>query len=197
MQPLETMAPLVAYGVLGLLEVFAGYRLFRLLVVALGALTGFAFGPELYGSFIGESPDLVAAGIAALVAALVFGLLAYVSVLVVAVVWMALLGFTFAGAFLDDLFLKSLVAVAAGLLVLFLERPVVTTLVSLHGAWLTVASAAALLGTELTITPLPLPLSPPLLSEQPFLMAAALLLAVAGIVVQASLPDRPVRARRR
>lgn len=189
------MAPLVAYGVLGLLEVFAGYRLFRFLVVALGVLAGFSFGPEIYGSLIGDTPELLAAAVAALVAGVLFGLLAYLAVLAAAFVWAALLGFTFAGAFLDSLFLMLLAALAAGLLVLFLERPIVIVLTSLHGAWLAVAAAGALLGTELVIAPLPELLTRPLLSDQPLLIGAALLLAFAGMLVQGASRPRPPRIR--
>ena len=197
MDSLETLAPLVAFGVLGLFEVFAGYRLFRFLVVALGVLAGFAFGPELYGSLIGETPDLIASAIVAGAAGLLFGLLAYVTLLTAAFVWVALLGFTFAGAFLDNLFLLLLVALAAGLLVVFLERPVVIVLTSLHGAWLAVAAAAAILGSELTLSALPQQLTTPLLGDQPYLIGAALLLALAGIVLQASAPPRRRRGQQR
>lgn len=197
MPPLETLAPVAGYALLGLLELLFGYRLFRWLVVVLGVLAGFAFGPTLYAALIGESPELIASAFAALVAALIFGVLANVALVVAAALWVALFAFTVAGAFLDMLFLQLLVALAAGLLALFLERPAVIAITSLHGAWLMVAAVAALLGVEHTLSPLPLPLTPLLLSDTPFLLGAALLLALAGILIQAGSPPRRARSRRR
>ena len=57
MEVFETFAPIVAYGLFGLLEVFAGYRLFRVLVVLLGVLTGLTFGPQVYATLVGGTVD--------------------------------------------------------------------------------------------------------------------------------------------
>jgi hypothetical protein len=80
---------------LGLLELFAGYRLFRILVVALGALAGFLFGPDLLAAALGEVPDQTLLLLAALGGALLFGLLARLAVSVAAVAWVAALAYVF------------------------------------------------------------------------------------------------------
>lgn len=197
MQTLDTLAPLIAYGVLGLLELIVGYRLFRLLVVALGALAGFLYGPQLLTALLGEVPDATLALLAAIGGAILFALLARLAVVVAAVVWVGVMTYTFASLYLTDIFLLGLAVLAAALLVVFLERFVVIVLTSLHGAWLVVAATAAILGAQTTVTPLPLPGEALLLLDTPFLLGAALLLALAGMLVQSSTPPRPRRAQRR
>jgi hypothetical protein len=190
MQPLETMAPLIGYAVLGLLELFAGYRLFRILVVALGALAGFMYGPDLLTAVLGEVPDQTQSLLAALGGALLFGLLARLAVIAAAVVWVGAMAYSFASLYLSDWFLLLLVVLAAGLLVVFLERLIVIVVTSLHGAWLAVAAIAALLGSDLGLAPLPRNADALLLIDTPFLLGAALLLALAGMLVQSSSPPR-------
>jgi hypothetical protein len=60
-----------------------------------------------------------------------------------------------------------------------------------------VAAAAGLLGTDVVLAPLPRDGDALLLIDTPFLLGAALLLALAGMLVQGATPPRRRRSARR
>ncbi len=191
MEVFETFAPIVAYGLFGLLEVFAGYRLFRVLVVLLGVLTGLTFGPQVYATLVGGTVDnTMASLLVSFIAAVVLGVLVFYAYGAGVFLWAGLVGYTVAGAYLDGPVFPLVVGVVFGLLVALLERPLIILLTSLHGAWLALAATSVLVGPSMAITPLPAALQAPALSDQPLLLVAGVFLALAGIIVQRATPSR-------
>ena len=191
MEVFETFAPIVAYGLFGLLEVFAGYRLFRVLVVLLGVLTGLTFGPQVYATLVGGTVDnTMASLLVSFIAAVVFGVLVFYAYGAGVFLWAGLVGYTVAGAYLDGPLFPLVVGVVFGLLVTLLERPLIILVASLHGAWLALVATSVLVSPGMAITPLPAALQAPALSDQPLLLVAGVFLALAGIIVQRATPSR-------
>jgi hypothetical protein len=161
----------------GLLQLFFGYQLFRLLVVVAGAAFGFTYGPALLTGVTGRPVEPWMALSAAVVAAVVLGLLAWLAFWALVFLWGASLGFTVADAATQNFFLPLLAAVVLGVLAVVFQRVLIVALTALSGALLTVVSAAALIGVA--------PLTTFRLDAlHPWLAGVALVLAVIGAILQ-------------
>lgn len=131
---------------LGLLQLFFGYPLFRLLVVLAGAALGYAYGPLLLTGLTARPVEPWMALVAALIAALILGLLAWLAFWTVVFLWGAALGFSVADPLTVSPWLPLLAALLLGILAVVFQRLLIVVLTSLSGAWLTVTSGAALVG---------------------------------------------------
>lgn len=130
----------------GLLLLFFGYPLFRLLVVLAGAAIGFTYGPELLTALTARPAEPWMALAAALLAAVVLGLLAWLAFWVVVFLWGAAFGFEIAAAATDGVWLPLLAALVLGVLSVLFQRVLIVALTALTGAWLTIVAGAALVG---------------------------------------------------
>ena len=177
----------VALVVLGLVEVFFGYRLFRILIGVLGGLIGFFYAPDIIALVTGEMPGLTVAVAVGVGLAVVFALLAWYAFWVAVFAWGAAVGYAAAMAAFPTL---PWVAVAIGGLVgalaMLFQRVLIVLLAALNGAWLVVAGIAFLLG-HITSPPRGLAFDPLFELGQPmasWLLGITLLLAALGAVYQ-------------
>lgn len=132
---------------LGVVQLFFGYRLFRLLLIVSGLIFGFRFGPELYSTLILAAPGRDAALWTALLGAALLGICAYLFFRAAVFLWGALLGYLLGLIAFGGLVLSTvLIAVAVGIVVVLFERVLIAGLFSLTGAWWVVAGAGSLLG---------------------------------------------------
>lgn len=174
---------LIITGLLGLALLFAGYPLFRLLLVVTGAVFGFLYGPELLVAF-GVQPEpwlawLTGAAVAVLVALLAWQLFGMALFL-----WGFFTGYGVGFAFIDNVFIALGAGLVVALLALALGRTAVILLTSLVGAWLLVNLTLQLIGAEY-----PLPAGDVMLA--PWGYGALVALALIGIFSQFRLwPDR-------
>lgn len=146
MTGLESVVILSVYAVVGLIELFFGYRLFRAVVVLTGALLGLSFGPEVYSRFLGEASEPFAAVAGAVVGAGLFGVLALLGTWLAALLWGASLGFALGVTFSATPVWPVVLAVLLGGFAAAFMRSTLPVLTGLHGAWLMVAAIAALAG---------------------------------------------------
>lgn len=170
-------AQLVVLLVLGLLQLFFGYPLFRILVVLLGATIGFAYGPALLTGVTGRPVEPWMALSAAVVVGLLLGSLAWLAFWAVVFLWGAAVGYSLADPFSATSLLPLFVSFALGVLAVVFQRLLIVALTAISGAWLTVMAASAILGLQ----PLEQPLSAP---SGPWPLAAILVLAAIGAVTQ-------------
>ncbi|HEX7003108.1 MAG TPA: hypothetical protein VF168_02860 [Trueperaceae bacterium] len=130
----------------GLLLLFFGFPLFRFLVVLGGAAVGFAYGPSLLTALTARPVEPWMALAAALVAAVVLGLLAWLAYWAVVFLWGAGIGFQLAAGATDAVLLALLAAVVLGILAVIFQRVMIVLLTAFSGAWFTVTAGAGLLG---------------------------------------------------
>lgn len=161
----------------GLLQLFFGYPLFRILVVMAGAAVGWTYGPALLTGLTGRPVEPWMALSAALAAAVVLGLLAWLAYWAVVFLWGAGIGFSILDAGSSTLLLPLLGALVVGVLAVVFQRILIVTLTALSGAWITTISATSLLG-------LGPPTSPRFDAVEPLLLGIVLVLAVVGAIAQ-------------
>lgn len=161
----------------GLLLLFFGYPLFRLLVVLAGAAIGFSYGPSLLTAVTARPVEPWMALAAALIAAVVLGLLAWLAFWAVVFLWGAAFGFEAVAAGTGGVLLPLLAALVLGVLTVIFQRVLIVVLTALAGAWLTVIAGAALVGflPEFGIR---------FEAAEPWLLIVVAVLAVAGAVTQ-------------
>lgn len=144
MTGLESVVILAVYAVVGIIEIFFGYQVFRAVATATGALLGLDFGPEIYARFVGDTPEVFAAIVGAFVGAVLFGVLSLFGVWLAALLWGASLGFALGVTFAANPAWPVMLAVLLGGLAAAFQRPTLPVLTGLHGAWLLSATVAAL-----------------------------------------------------
>ncbi|MEX2535747.1 MAG: hypothetical protein WD273_09125 [Trueperaceae bacterium] len=161
----------------GLLQLFFGYPLFRFLVVIAGASIGFTYGPTLLTALTARPVEPWMSLTAALLAAVVLGLLAWLAFWVVVFLWGAALGYGATDAATAGVLLPLLTALVLGVLAVLFQRILIVALTALSGAWLTVTAGAALLGQM-----------PPgglrIQSPEPWFLIGVLVLAAVGAITQ-------------
>ncbi len=162
---------LIVAALAGLGLLFAGYPLFRVLLVVTGALAGFTYGPELLGMVLSQPPLPWMAWAAAAGGAVILALVAW------QLHWLALVAFgmyvgTGVGLALGA---DALIAIGAGvvgaLLALALGRAGIIVLTALLGAWYLVQVFLAYLGPTGNYA-------------EPVVWAAVVIVAVMGAFVQ-------------
>lgn len=163
--------------VLGLLQLFFGYPLFRVLVVLVGATIGFAYGPALLTGVTGRPVEPWMALSAAVVVGLVLGALAWLAFWAVVFLWGAAVGYSVVDPYTVTPLLPLLASFVVGVLAVLFQRLLIIALTALSGAWLTVMAASALLGLQALDPPLPAP-------SGPLPLVAILVLAAIGAVTQ-------------
>ena len=161
----------------GLLLLFFGFPLFRLLVVLAGAAVGFSYGPGLLTALTARPVEPWMALAAAVVAAVVLGLLAWLAYWVVVFLWGAGFGFEVVAAAGDSLLLALLAATLLGILAVIFQRVLIVILTALSGAWLVVVAGAGLIGL-LPATRLRFEV------PEPWVLIAVVVLALVGVVAQ-------------
>lgn len=172
---------------LGLVQVFFGYRLFRLLVGVIGALFGFFYAPEIIALATGELPGTAVAVAVGIVLAIAFALVAWYAFWLAVFAWGASVGYV-AGvsAFGDITWLALLSALLVGVIAMLFQRALIVLLSAVNGAWLVVSGTAFLLG-QIASPPRGLLFDPPPDLQQPvslLLLAATLVLAAVGALFQ-------------
>lgn len=161
----------------GLLLLFFGYPLFRILVVLAGAAVGWTYGPALLTGLTGRPVEPWMALSAALVAAVVLGLLAWLAFWAVVFLWGAGIGYAILDAASTTLLLPLLGGLVVGVLTVVFQRILIVTLTALSGAWIAAISGAALVG----LTP---PRGPRFDAVEPLLLIVVLVLTLVGAIAQ-------------
>jgi hypothetical protein len=163
--------------VFGLLQLFFGYPLFRILVVLAGAAIGFAYGPALLTGLTGRPVEPWMAATAALVAAIVLGVLAWLAFWAVVFLWGASVGYSLLDAASATILLPILGAILLGVLAVVFQRILIVALTALTGAWLTTVTVGELIG----LAP---PRRPRFDEVEPLLLVVVLALALLGAITQ-------------
>lgn len=182
-QPLVVIALLV----FGLVQVFFGYRLFRILVGVIGALFGFFYAPEIIALATGEVPSTAVAVAVGVGFAIAFALVAWYVFWLAVFAWGASLGYVAGVSAFGDLpWLAVVTGLVVGGLAMLFQRVLIVLLTALNGAWLLVSGSAFLLG-QIAAPPRGLAFDPLLDVNEPVslvLFAVALVIAVVGAVYQ-------------
>jgi hypothetical protein len=177
----------VALVIFGLVQMFYGYRLFRILVGVIGALFGFFYAPEIIALATSEVPGTAVAVAIGVGFAVVFALVAWYVFWLAVFAWGASLGYVAgASAFGDSPLLAALTALVVGGLAMLFQRVLIVLLSALNGAWLSVSGIAFLLG-QIASPPRGLPFEPLLDFSKPvsvWLIAIALVFAAVGAYYQ-------------
>lgn len=180
MQPISLLLLLL----FGVAETFFGYRIFRLLVVIVGFLVGWAYTPALLAELtegpVTEGGSLVAA----IIGALIFGALAWLAFRLLVALYGFAVGYSLAVAAIGGPVAALLVAVVVAVLAYLITRPAIIGLTALNGAWITLGAALALLGRAEQAPPVFFVQPPDLPIDRPLLLALVLALAVVGAAVQ-------------
>lgn len=173
--------------VFGLVQLFFGYRLFRVLIAVIGALFGFFYAPEIIALATGELPGAAVAVAVGAGLAIAFALVAWYVFWLAVFAWGASIGFV-AGlsAFGELPWLALLSGLVVGVLAMMFQHVLIVLLTALNGAWLVVSASAFLLGL-IPLPPRGLPLDPMLDLGEPvsvWLIAITLVLAALGVFYQ-------------
>src|SRR5690625_1738362 len=177
---------LITSSVLGLALLFAGYPLFRVLLVLAGAFLGFVYGPELLLVFgIPVSP--LVAWLAAGAAALLLALLAWQLFGFALFAWGLLAGYGTGLPLIANVFDAIGAGVVMGLLGLAFDRTGIMALTSLVGAWLLTNVVLLLIGTGY-----PLPAGNVMLA--PAAYGAIIIVTLLGVLLQLRLWPKPGRS---
>lgn len=173
--------------VFGLVQLFFGYRLFRVLIAVIGALFGFFYAPEIIALATGELPGTAVAVAVGAGLAIAFALVAWYVFWLAVFAWGASIGYV-AGisAFGELPWLALLSGLVVGLLAMMFQHVLIVLLTALNGAWLVVSASAFLLGL-IPLPPRGLPLDPMLDLGEPvsvWLIAITLVLAALGVFYQ-------------
>lgn len=195
MTGLDSFVILSLYALLGIIEIFFGFQLFRAVATVTGALLGLSFGPEVYNRFVGDTPEAFAAAVGAFVGAVLFGLLAFMGVWLAALLWGASLGFALGVTFAMTPTWPVVLAVLLGGLAAAFQRPSLPVLTALHGAWLLAATVAALAEIVPFYGIYPLTLEQLTFTAFPWLASVALGIGLLGTIFQmrrAALAERRI-----
>ncbi len=171
---------LIVSGVLGLALLLAGYPLFRVLVVLLGALVGFTYGPEILALLMQDTPPAVLAWLAAGVAALLLALVSWQLFWLAVVLYGVYAGYGIGMALIDNVWIAMGAGVVVALLALALGRLGLIVATALVGAWLLVNVGLLVFGLDH-----PLPVGDP--QAAPWAWGAVVVLGLLGTLVQGRL----------
>lgn len=177
---------LITSSVLGLALLFAGYPLFRLLVVMTGAFFGFLYGPELL-LVLGVQPTEVIAWTAAVVSAVLLALLAWQLFGFALFAWGFMAGYGVGLSLIDNVFIAIGAGVVMALLALAFGRLGIMTLTSLVGAWFLTNVVLLLIGSGY-----PLPAGNVMLA--PAAYGAIIVVTFLGVLLQLRLWPERVRS---
>lgn len=169
---------------LGIAETFFGYRIFRILVVVVGLLLGWTYGPALLA---GTTAGPVSAGAtlaAALVGAVVAGLLAWFAFRFVVALYGFAVGWSLGLAAFAMVLPALLVGILGALVAFLATRPAIIVLTALNGAWITVGTVLVLLGRLGDTPPIFFVRPPDLPLDRPLWLVVVLALAAVGAAVQ-------------
>lgn len=173
--------------VLGLVQVFLGYRLFRILVGLIGALIGFFYAPDIIALVTGEVPGIAVAVAVGLGLAVAFALLAWYVFWLAVFAWGASIGYAAAvSAFGAVPWLAVVIGLVVGGLAMLFQRVLIVLLTALNGAWLVVAGSAFLLG-QIALPPRGLAFDPRLDIHDPlamWLIIITVVIAAVGAIYQ-------------
>lgn len=176
--------------VLGLLNCFFGYRIFRALLALYGLILGVLVGAALAGNVTdGETLWVIVGAIAGgLVGAVLFVLLYFVGVFLVGAAGGVSLATLIGGILGIDMptLVIIILAVVVGIIALILQRAVLILATAFSGAWLVVSGAAALItGTEPAFTNVFQRAAEGTTNTYSLIVIAAwLVLGIAGTIVQ-------------
>jgi hypothetical protein len=180
----------VLFVVLGLVNCFAGYRVFRFMVAVYGFIVGAVIGARIAGNLTDQVLLQAVGGLAGgVLGAALLAILYFVAVFIIGAVAGALLANligTAVGAVLP-LWAVLLVAAIAGILALAFQRTVIILVTASGGSWAAVHSSATLaVGQTATVRSL---IGRELIASQGtviwlILLIAWFVLAIAGAVVQ-------------
>lgn len=170
----------------GLLQLFFGYPLFRVLVVVSGAALGFAYAPALLSDLTGTAPDPWLVLALAVAAAVILGLLAWFAFRLLVFLW----GFSFGYGVMVAAGAGLLPALLAGVLIgglaALFQKALIVALTAIGGAGLVVYVVLAFIGA-----------APPAgfdpVATPPWLGLVILGLAAVGGVVQFRRATPPFR----
>ena len=191
----QTPAAIILLGG-GLLACFAGYRVFRVVLV----IAGFILGTLLASSFMGTDQTLwmVLAAIGGGIAGALILIAAYFVGVALIGAGIGALAANLTWAAFDsepNVFVVILFAVAGALGALALQRYVIIVSTAFGGAWTALVGAFALLGDRLAVEAasrndvwLAYPLSPA--PGQRWVLLAWIVLGIAGVVVQLTITAR-------
>lgn len=178
---------LIVLVIFGLLQLFFGYRLFRILIGVLGAVIGFSYAPEIVALVTGTAPSTAVAVVIGAGLAVAFALVAWYVFWAAVFVWGATVGYAAGVATLGGQpWLALVIALVVGGLAVLFQRVLIVMLASLNGAWLVVSGGAFFFG-QLATAPRGLAFDPlPEIGEPVslWLLVATLALAVVGAVYQ-------------
>jgi hypothetical protein len=186
MRSVPGLAPIVLV-IFGLLQLFFGYRLFRILIGILGAVIGFFYAPEIVAMVTGAAPSTAVALVIGAGVAVAFALVAWYVFWAAVFVWGATVGYAAGVATTGgQAWLALLIALVVGGLAVLFQRVLIVLLASLNGAWLVVSGGAFIFG-QLARAPRGLAFDPLPDIGAPvsiWLVVATLALAVVGAVYQ-------------
>lgn len=169
-------------GLLGLALLFAGWPLFRVLLVLTGAWYGFQFGPELLAAF-GIAPGPQLAWLSAVTTAVLLALLVWQLFGMALFIWGFFVGYGTGLSLIDNVFIALGAGLVVALLALAAGRLGIVILTSLAGAWLLVNLVLQSVG--------PGQLPPGGLAQAPWGYAAVVAVTLFGVFVQLRLwPER-------
>jgi len=171
---------------LGLIQMFFGYRLFRVLVGVVGALIGYYYAPAIVALGSGAVPGTATSVVIGVGLAIVFALLAWYVFRLAAFVWGATMGFAVSVVTFQAPWLALVIGLVVGALAMLFQRVVIVLLTALNGAWLVVSGSAYLLG-QITTPPRGLVFDPLLDLHGPiaaWLIVITFVVAAAGACYQ-------------
>src|SRR5690554_6555821 len=145
---MDNLPTLIVTGGLGLALLFAGYPLFRVLVVLLGALVGFTYGPEILALVMQETPPATLAWLAAGVTALLLALVSWQLFWLAVVLYGVYVGYGIGMALIDNVWMAMGAGVVVALLALALGRIGLIMATALVGAWMLVNVGLVAFGLE-------------------------------------------------
>jgi hypothetical protein len=170
----------------GLIQVFFGYRLFRVLVGVIGGLIGYYYAPAIITLGTGVVPGTATSIVIGVGLALVFALLAWYVFRLAAFVWGATMGYAVSVVTFAAPWLALVIGLVVGALAMLFQRAVIVLLTALNGAWLVVSGTAYLFG-QITTPPRGLVFDPLLDLHGPasaWLIGLTLVLAAVGACYQ-------------
>ena len=168
----------------GLAETFFGYRIFRILVVVAGLLFGWSYAPDLLATAVEGEPSQAAVLVAAIIGAVVAGLLAWFAFRILVALFGFAVGWSLGLAAFGTALAAVILALAAAVVAFIVTRPAIIVLTALNGAWVTVGTILAMLGRLERTPPIFFVQPPDLPLDRPVWLVLVIVLAIVGAIIQ-------------